>query len=178
MAELATVARPYSKAAFAAAEASGKLVEWSQALTALAEVASHEGIRRALGNPHLSATQRVTLLTSLISVNLSTEANYFLRMLVDAKKIALLPAISAQFEALKNEREQMVEATVYSALPVADKQLKTLTQRLTKKFGRSVQVQVVVDAALIGGVKVVVGDQVMNGSVQAKLEALYASLTA
>lgn len=178
MAELATVARPYSKAAFGAAEASDTLAEWSQALIALAEFASLEGVRRALGNPLLSAAQRVTLLTSLISVKLSAEADYFLRMLVDAKKVALLPAIAAQFEALKNERERTVEATVYSALPVADKLLKTLTQRLTKKFGRTVHARLVVDAELIGGVKVVVGDQVMNGSVQARLEALYASLTA
>ncbi len=90
----------------------------------------------------------------------------------------LLPQIREQFEALKNQREGVVEAEVHSAFELSDAQLHDLVQRLEKKTGRKVRAQVSVDRELIGGVKIVLGDKVIDGSARAQLGALEAALKA
>jgi len=90
----------------------------------------------------------------------------------------VLEAIRAQFEALKNEREGVVEAEVVSAFEMEASQLTDLVARLEKHTGRKVKARVSVDKALIGGVKVVLGDKVIDGSARAQLGALENALKA
>ncbi len=78
--------------------------------------------------------------------------------------------------ALKNEREGVVDAEIASAFPLDDAQLATLVNDLEARFKRKVKPQVAVDQDLIGGVKVAVGDEVIDGSVRGKLAAMAAAL--
>jgi F-type H+-transporting ATPase subunit delta len=100
------------------------------------------------------------------------------RVLAENGRLNLLPEIRQQFEALKNEREGVVEAEVQSAFELSEAQLADLVQRLEKKTGRKVRAQVSVDRELIGGVKVVLGDKVIDGSARAQLAALETALKA
>jgi F-type H+-transporting ATPase subunit delta len=100
------------------------------------------------------------------------------RVLAENNRLVLLPQIREQFEALKNQREGVVEAEVHSAFELSDAQLHDLVQRLEKKTGRKVRAQVSVDRELIGGVKIVLGDKVIDGSARAQLGALEAALKA
>ena len=178
MAEPSTVARPYAEAAFRLADGSSALSKWSEMLAALAAVAADERVLNAIADPKLSDAQVAGIFIGVLSGKLSAEAENFVRVLADNRRLELLPEIRAQFEALKNEREGVVEAQVLSAFELTDAQVSDLVQRLEKKTGRKVKVQVAVDKSLIGGVRVVLGDKVIDASARAQLGALEAALKA
>lgn len=178
MAEPSTVARPYAEAAFKLADEAGALGRWSEMLAALALVAQHEHVRAAIGDPNLSDAQVAGLFISILAGKLTGEAENFVRVLAANGRLALLPEIGAQFEALKNEREGVVEAEVQSAFELSDAQLRDVVQRLEKKTGRKVRARVSVDRELIGGVRIVLGDKVIDGSARGQLGALETALKA
>ena len=178
MAEPTTVARPYAEAAFKLADEAGALARWSEMLAGLAAVAADPRVRQAAADPRLSDAQRAGLFIAVLGGRLSGEAENFVRVLAHNDRLALLPEIREQFEALKNEREGVVEATVQSAFELTDAQLKDIVARLEKKTGRKVRAHVAVDRELIGGVKIVLGDKVIDGSARAQLAALEAALKA
>jgi len=178
MAEPSTVARPYAEAAFRLADASGTLAKWSEALSSLAQVAGDARVRAAIGDPNLSHAKAAGLIISILAGKVSGEMENFVRVLAENRRLELLGEIAEQFEALKNEREGVVEVEVHSAFELTDAQLADLTQRLEKKTGRKVRSTVQVDKELIGGVKVVIGDKVIDGSARGQLGALENALKA
>ena len=178
MAEPSTVARPYAEAAFRLADQAGALAKWSEMLAALAQVAENERVRTAIADPNLSDAKVAGVFISILSGKLSGEAENFVRVLARNDRLSLLPEIRQQFEVLKNEREGVIEAEVQSAFELDEAQLKDLVQRLEKKTGRKVRPHVSVDRELIGGVKIVLGDKVIDGSARAQLGALETALKA
>jgi F-type H+-transporting ATPase subunit delta len=178
VAEPSTVARPYAEAAFRLADEAGTLGRWSEMLAALAQVAGDPRVRTAAADPRLSDAQRAGVFISILGGRLTGEAENFLRVLAHNDRLALLPEIREQFEVLKNEREGVLEAEVQSAFELSDAQLKDIVQRLEKKTGRKVRAHVSVDRELIGGVRLVLGDKVIDGSARAQLAALETALKA
>ena len=178
MAEPSTVARPYAEAAFRLADEADALAKWSEMLGALALVGQDERVQRAAAAPDLSDGQVAGVFIAILSGRLNGEAENLLRVLAENKRIELLPEIRTQFEALKNEREGVVEVEVHSAFELTEAQIADLVQRLEQKTGRKVRAQVHIDKELIGGVKVVLGDKVIDGSARAQLGALEAALKA
>ena len=178
MAEPSTVARPYAEAVFKLADASNALAKWAEMLSALAAVAADARVRAAIADPNLSNARVAGLFISILAGQLTADADNFVRVLAENKRLELLPEIRAQYEALKNEREGVVEAQVYSAFELNDAQIGDLVQRLEKKTGRKVKARVALDKDLIGGVKVVLGDKVIDGSARAQLGALETALKA
>jgi len=176
MAEPSTVARPYAEAAFKLAEGSGALAKWSEMLASLATVSQDPRVRAAVGDPNLSEAKVAGLFISILS--LSGEGENFIRVLAENGRLDLLPEIRTQFHALRNERGGVIEAEVVSAFELSSAQLADLVQRLEKKTGRKIKAKVRVDKELIGGIKVVLGDKVIDGSARAQLGALETALKA
>jgi F-type H+-transporting ATPase subunit delta len=177
MAEISTIARPYAEAAFALADKAGALDAWSKSLARLAMVAADAAARAAVSNPKLSDEQRYALFAS-VAGDLSAEAQGFLRLLVANNRLDALPKVSAQFDELKNQREGVVDADIVSALPLDASQLSGLVADLERRFKRKVNPISRVDASLIGGLRVSVGDEVIDGSVRGKLAAMRTGLLA
>jgi F-type H+-transporting ATPase subunit delta len=178
MAEPTTVARPYAEAAFKLADEAGTLGKWAEMLAALALVGSDPRVRGAASDPNLSDAQVAGLFISILSGRLSGDAENFVRVLAQNGRLGLLPEIRVQFEALKNEREGVLEAEVHSAFELSQAQLAELVQRLEKKTGRTVRAKVEIDKDLIAGVRIVLGDKVIDGSARAQLGALETALKA
>lgn len=178
MAEPSTVARPYAEAAFKLADEAGALAAWSDMLGGLAAVAADERVRAAVADPAFSGAQAAGLFISVLAGRLSGAAENFVRVLAENGRLDLLPEIRDQYEALKNEREGVVEAQVQSAFELTEAQVADLVQRLEKKTGRKVRARVQVDQSLIAGVRVVLGDKVIDGSARAQLGALETALKA
>lgn len=176
MAENVTIARPYAEAVFALADATSTLGRWSQTLAVMAAVAANPELRAVSGNPNVSADQVYGLFAGACG-DLSTEAQNLLRVLIENGRLATLPEIRSIYEELKNAREGVVEAFVTSAYPLDSGQLSALVADLERRFKRKVKPQVAVDAALIGGVRTQVGDEVIDGSVRGKLAAMAVALT-
>ena len=181
MAENATVARPYAEALFRVAQAgkeSFNLAAWSELVSELAQIGSHPEVQAYARNPKVSERDVIATIVSLVKSPLNTEAQNFLTMLVENGRLSLLPEIGAQFHALKNSMEGAADAVITSAFDLSAAQVAELIATLEKKFSRKLNPVVSVDPALIGGVRVVVGDEVLDTSVQAKLQHMRAALVA
>jgi F-type H+-transporting ATPase subunit delta len=173
MAEIATIARPYAEAAFRLARERQALAAWSDALGRLAQVAGDPTAAALIGNPNVAASQVEDLFRSVGGPD--PELANLIHLLSDNGRLTCLPEISTQFDAMKRGEEGVKQGVIYSAFPLDDTQLQHLKALLESRFGR-LQLSVVVTPALIGGVKVVVGDQVLDTSVSGKLEAMRAAL--
>lgn len=178
MAEPSTIARPYAEAAFRLADAQGKLADWSVVIANLSAVAAAARMRAAIGDPDFAAAKVAGLFISVLAGKLTGEAENFVRVLAENGRLGVLAEIRTQYEALKNEREGTVEAEIYTAFEMDQGQLADLVSRLEKKTGRKVKARVSVDQSLIGGVKVLIGDKVIDGSARAQLDALENALKA
>jgi F-type H+-transporting ATPase subunit delta len=179
MAELSTIARPYAEALFEAAQSEGApLAGWLGWLEELAPIAGNPQVETVAGDPNLDAAQLFDLLAGLLKTPLPAAGANFLRTLIDNGRLAALPEIARQFRGLKNAAEGMADCTIESAFPLDDGQVADLVGALTRKFGLQLKAQVVVDPALIGGVRVAVGDHVLDTTVKTRLAQMQAALTA
>jgi F-type H+-transporting ATPase subunit delta len=177
MAELATVARPYAEALFRVAQ-TGDMAAWSALVSELAQIGANPDVLAFAQNPNVTQAQLADTIASLVKSPLNAEAKNFIAMLSENGRIALLPEIGVQFNELKNAQEGAADAEIFSAFEISAGQLSQLVATLEKKFGRKLNPTVTVDPSLIGGVRVVVGDEVLDTSVRAKLQQMHVALTA
>jgi F-type H+-transporting ATPase subunit delta len=177
MAELATIARPYAEALFRVAKA-GDLPAWSILVSEMAHVAAHPDVVALAHNPKVSGRQVTDTFLAVLKSPIGNEGKNFINMLIENGRLTLLPEIGAQFQALKNVQEGAADAEITSAFEISATQVSELVAALEKKFGRKLNPSVTVDSTLIGGVRVVVGDEVLDTSVRAKLQQMQVALAA
>ena len=176
MAELATIARPYAEALFKSSK--GDLEGAAQWLDALAVVAGNPQLLQFAGNPKVGDQQVFDVVADVVRVQLPPAGQNFLRTVIENGRLAALPEIAHQFRVMKNAQSGSSDAVVYSAFPIATDQLGRVAQVLEKRFGRKLNLSVQEDPSLIGGIRVVVGDEVLDTSVKARLEQMKVALTA
>ena len=178
MADLATIARPYAEALFRSAQPSD-LASWAEQLSELAQVASHPEVASLASNPTFSSDKLAELLLSGLKTKLAKPVENFVTLLTQNHRLAAMQEIYLQFDALKNAQEGAAEVLITSAFPIADGELADLLATLKKRFGgKQLRPSVVVDSELIGGVRVQVGDEVLDTSVKTRLAAMQAALSA
>jgi F-type H+-transporting ATPase subunit delta len=175
MAENVTVARPYAEAAFELAKAGGALAAWQTALERMAAAAADERMRACIADPRVAPAALSELFLGVVG-ELNAEQRNFASVLVDNRRLDVLSEIGALFVDLKNAQEGTREAVVSSAFPLDDAQLKNLVADLERKFGCKVKARVELAPELIGGVRIALGDQVIDASVRGKLNAMAVSL--
>lgn len=176
MAELATIARPYAEALFKAS--STDLVYVSTWLDELAALAANAQLLQFADSPKVTAEQVFDVVTGVAKSTLNEHAKNFLRTVIGNSRISVLPEIASQFRALKNAQSGSSDAVVYSAFPIDGTALADVSVALEKRFGRKLNVTVALEPELIGGIRVVVGDEVLDTSVKARLEQMKVALTA
>ena len=178
MAEIATIARPYAEALFKAstgADARALAVQ----VEALAQVAADPALRQFADNPKARIEQVYDVIVgALRGTALDPAVQNLLRTMLDNGRLAALPEVAAQFRALVNESSGVFDATITSAYPLEGAPLADVVATLEKRFGRKLNAAVEVDRELIGGIRAVVGDEVFDASVKARLEQMKAALTA
>lgn len=176
--ERATLARPYAEAVGKLA-ADGKDWElWSERLALLAMVAGDDLMRDLAANPAQSADRIAEVMLAVCGDKLGVEGGNLVKLLVENKRLSLLPEIVTLFEVLKAEQEGELTAHVTSAFELSKDQLAGLVARLEAKFGRKITATQSVDTDLIGGVVIQVGDEVMDSSVRGGLQSLAVTLKA
>jgi len=176
MAEIATIARPYAEALFKAslADLNGTLV-W---VDALKEIAKQPQLLQFADNPKVNDSQVFDVIAGVVAVVLPEMAKNFLRTVIENRRLSALPEIADQFRAMKNAQGGSSDAVVYSAFAIDGAVLAELTSTLEKRFARKLNVSVQLQPELIGGIRVVVGDEVLDSSVKARLEQMKVALTA
>jgi F-type H+-transporting ATPase subunit delta len=176
MAELATIARPYAEALFKASAAdSSAAAAW---VDELGMVAENTQLLQFADNPKVTDDQVFDLIASVVKLAITDQAKNFLRAVIENGRLSALPEMASQFRALKNAQSGSSDALVYSAFPIEKGALVDVSTMLEKRFGRKLNVSVVLQPELIGGIRVVVGDEVLDTSVKARLEQMKVALTA
>lgn len=179
MAELATIARPYAEALFKAAGAGG--AQLMEQMSALAALAGDAGLRQYASNPKVSSQQVFELIVGLAQgqgVQLGEQVSNLLRMVLDNGRLPALPEVNARFLELVNAQSGVRDALVESAFPIGDAELADLMLTLEKRFSGRLSAHVELRPELIGGVRVTVGDEVLDASVKARIEHMKLALTA
>lgn len=175
MAENVTLARPYAEAAFALAKG-GNLSSWSEGLAKLAVVADDGAVREYVSNPNALPEQIAGLFLEAAGGGLSEEQKNFVRVLVENERLSVLPEIATLFDQLKSAHEGVLQVEIESAFPLDEATTKNVVAALEQKFQRKIQASVSVVPQLIGGVRIAVGDEVIDASVRGKLASLATAL--
>jgi F-type H+-transporting ATPase subunit delta len=199
MAELATTARPYARAAFANAVAASALEEWGAFLARAAAAVQDPQVIPLIGNPRVPLPELVDFLfevataaspevpqaehqatqksTKPIARQAAQQRN-FLQLLADNRRLRLLPEIAAQFELLRSEAERIADVDVISAQQLSSEQSKKLQAVLERRLGLAVRLHPQLDPSLLGGAIVRYGDFVVDGSLRGRIERLGAAMSA
>ncbi|WOP15318.1 F0F1 ATP synthase subunit delta [Ottowia sp. SB7-C50] len=176
MAELATIARPYAEALFQTSRSElGATQGW---LDGLAAAAGNAQLLQFAANPKVDAGQVFQVVTSVLKAPLPERGVNFLRTVIDNDRLAALPEVARQYRQLANAVGGSSDAVVYTAFPISDADMASLIATLEQRFGRKLNASQQTDPSLIGGVRVVVGDEVLDTSVKARLEQMKMALTA
>ncbi len=177
MAEIATIARPYAEALFKAIQPQDANAVADQ-VTALGAIAANPQLRAFADDPKVTPAQVYDLVTSVNKTWIGDAAKNLLRTMIDNGRLGALPEVAAQYRALVNDRSGVSDALIESAFPLDDAQLAGVVATLEQRFGRKLAATVQVVPELIGGIRVVVGDEVLDTSVKARLEQMKIALTA
>jgi F-type H+-transporting ATPase subunit delta len=178
MAEKATIARPYARAAFEHARSKNALGRWSELLAVASQVVSDARVKPLLGNPHVSNESLVELLAGIAGDRADGDGRNFLRALADNRRLGVLPEIAAQYEVLRALVENVLDVEVIAAMEVNAAQADRLSRALKTRLGRDIRLHTRIDASLIGGAIVRAGDLVIDGSLKGRLERLASAVTA
>jgi F-type H+-transporting ATPase subunit delta len=176
MAELITVARPYAEAAFRAGLDAKDLPGFSGQLQLAAAVAGNAQMHALLANPKVSPKQKVEVFHSATSGRLGDAVKNLIDLLIDRHRTVLLKPISEHFDKLKREHESVLKVRIVSAFPMNDAEKSEMVQALAKKYGKTIEAEVVVDQSLIGGANIEIGDEVIHASVRDTLDKMSIAL--
>jgi F-type H+-transporting ATPase subunit delta len=176
MAELATIARPYAEALYKASASDAKAVlTW---LDELACVAAQDQLQQFAASPNATNEQVYAVVAGVMKSELNQHAQNFIRTVIANSRLAFVPEVATQFRALVNAKSGSSDAVIYSAFSMDAAALAETAQLLEKRFARKLNVSVELQPELIGGIRVVVGDEVLDTSVKARLEQMKMALTA
>jgi len=176
MAENVTLARPYAEAAFRIAQEAKQLDAWLNALSGMAAVLADKDMRALIDNPRVATSTVTSLIQEVAGKDFSAEQKNFVQLLAEGDRLTVLPEICELFAELKNGEEGVKEAQITSAFPIDSAALGNLVADLERRFNSKIQVSVAVDPELIGGVRIAVGDQVIDASVRGKLAQMATAL--
>ena len=171
---MSTLAERYARAVFELGIESGQLAQLTEQLRSVAELhASSDELRAVLDNPIVDEPKRVAVLTAVgARLGLGRLALNTVRLLMQRRRVRLLPELARALAKLHDEKAGILRATVTSAAPLAEAFCQRLTGELEQLTGRKVVLERRNDPGLIAGVVTRIGDNTIDGSIQGRLEAL------
>jgi F-type H+-transporting ATPase subunit delta len=177
VAERATIARPYAKAAFEAALPGRAFAEWSAGLAVAAEIVADPRVAALVANPELPSADIADFIIGVAGGKLDPLMQNFVRVLAENHRLSLLPEILAHYEVMRADVENTVDVEVISAVKLDAAQTDKLAGALSTRLKRRVNMRNSVDASLIGGAVIHAGDLVIDGSLKGRLQRLRTELT-
>lgn len=172
MLEKATIARPYANAAFDQAIEEGKLSEWSAMLNLLSMIISDGSMNAVINNPKLGSEQLYQFIADIGGDKFNQTCKNFIRILVDAERIDLSTQVFELFEQKRAAAEGISDVDVVSAYPLDDAQVNDISESISKRLGKKVDVNTEEDKDLIGGIIIRAGDSVIDASLRGRLKEL------
>ena len=163
----------YAEALFAVARAEGPLAEIEDELFRVAQVVKgSDELRDKLADPHIPAATRQQIVSDLLDGKAQVATVNLVSMVVGNGRVRELPAIVDELVAMSAQEANKEVAEVRSAIPLTDDQKTRLAESLGKATGKQVEVKVIIDPSIRGGLVAQVGDTVIDGSVRRRLDQL------
>jgi F-type H+-transporting ATPase subunit delta len=178
MARPTTAARRYAEAAFQLAAAEDAVDAWGTDLANAAELIGDERVARIVDNPARPLAERRELLDRLLNRRVKPPVRRLVALLAERRGLDLLPQIATEYNELRKRQRGIVTAIVTSAEPLTGDENRALEEKLRAMTGATVELEPRIDEALIGGLTVRIGDQLLDGSVRGRLERLREQLVA
>ena len=176
MSTLATLARPYARAAFELAQSQQALAGWSDMLSLASEMATEESMAGLLECPHVSNERVVDIMADAAGDAFDKRFRDFLSELAAHSRLPLLPQVTMLYQQFREEAEKRLSVKVVSAVPLDESQAGRMREALARRFECEIQLDNEIDAGVIGGAVVYAGDQVIDGSLRGRLQKLSNSL--
>ncbi len=172
MGELTTLARPYAVAAYKRAKETGTAGQWADALSFLSTVMEDKGITQAAANPKTKREDFAAAFLGLCQGQLDAEAENFVRLLIQNRRLDLVKYIAELFQEYKAADEGYVDVDVTTAYPLEEQERGLLASGLERLLKKQARLRVFIDKRLIGGVYIRAGDRVIDASVRGQIERL------
>ncbi|SEU13641.1 F0F1 ATP synthase subunit delta [Paenibacillus sp. NFR01] len=173
MSQDTVVAKRYAKALFQVAHEEQKTLEVEQELKSLVEALNSDvDLQRFIATPKISGEQKLEVLKTALSGKLSATVINTLELLVQRGRIGILGDLLDSYIKLEGESLGLADATVYSTYPLNEQEQEEVAAEFGRLSGRNIRVSNVVDKSLLGGLKVIIGDTLYDGSLSGKLERL------
>jgi len=176
VAELTSIARPYAKAAFRFSSSHGSFDAWSEMLDGASAAIENADVQKLISDPRVTREQLGEVMLEICGDKLDQSGRNFIYLLVENRRLLLLPEIAALFSAQRREAEKEVAVEVTAAQPLAAAQVELLQSALAKQLNRSITITTKTNEDLIGGAVIRFGDQVVDGSIRSRLARLSATL--
>jgi len=129
-------------------------------------------LRHLIASPVVNPSKKKGAIHAIFGERIGGETRVFIDLLVDKERASLLPEIAEQFARLRDDKEGIVNVDVTSAAELAPAQRQNLRANLERYTGKKVRVRVSLDGSLKGGLRVQIGDTVLDASVRRQLELL------
>ncbi|QNP21630.1 F0F1 ATP synthase subunit delta [Providencia rettgeri] len=171
MSEIATVARPYAKAAFDFAVENQAVAKWQEMLAFTAEVTRNEQVGELLSGSIAPETLAKTFI-SVCGDEIDEHVQNLIRVMADNGRLTTLPEVLTQFIQLRDSLELTIEVDVISANELSEQQSAKISAAMEKRLSRKVKLNCKIDKSVIAGVIIRAGDLVIDGSIRGRLERL------
>jgi len=178
MAEISTIARPYAVAIFKLGKENKALAKWSEMLNFATAVSQDAAMKAYIADPKVASGDIEASFLKVCGDNLNEQGQNLIKTLVEYGRLSILPAISQAYEELKARDEGILDAQIIAAAKPSAAEVKDLVKRLEAKFGNKIEACVSVDPEIIGGIKIIVGDTVIDASIKGQLQNLAYTLAA
>jgi F-type H+-transporting ATPase subunit delta len=165
-------ARRYAEAAFEVALAGDTLDVWNEDLAYASSVLGLPEVAQIVHSPAVPLAARTTLVARLLEGRIQPGTLRLVDLLVSRGRSASLPRVAEEFHRLLNDHRGIVMATVTSAVPLTADEAVAIRARVEAMASATVDLTTLVDPALIGGVTIRVGDQLLDASIRSRLERL------
>jgi F-type H+-transporting ATPase subunit delta len=168
--------RRYAQAAFELAVRDGTLDAWQRDLAYAAGLARDERVARAVDSPATPFVRRREAVQQLLGGKVAPGACNLALLLAQRGRFAILPEVSAEYDALVRTSRGIVAATVTTPSPLSKEELAQVTARVEALAGAKVELSTATDPKLLGGLTIRIGDRLIDASVQGRLERLRGKL--
>ena len=165
------IANRYAEALFQLSEEENITKEiYNELHSVLDIVKSNKDLDNVLKSPLVAKADKVQLIETLFNNKINNNLKNFLKILVEKGRISSLKSIELTFKQLLNDRDNIIEGTVISAIPLTGEKVKELEEKLSKKYNKNVTLENKVDKSILGGVLIRLGNIQIDGSVKTRLD--------